>query len=196
MKKRVSILLVLVACLPLLGGSLPAVADSPGNITGGINFTVPEWGDGRFWLRFDVRQVSPDSDEAEGVVNYRLNCTFNGLKWIQARPICVSFGDDNGARAALVVVQIEKYRGFSLVDYDHVGGYAKFWVRDGGTPGTEGDQFNMQSWCDYPKEFWPGEDPGYPNCAWEIPDCDWASYDPDPAPGPHDIDGGNLVIRP
>lgn len=64
------------------------------------------------------------------------------------------------------------------------GEYAKFWVRDGGMPGGEGDQWIMQSYQFEPEwiEFWPADVPP--------PDCE--SFTPDEPEIA--VKGGGLTI--
>lgn len=185
MKKRALILLVLMVLPFMLGGSAPALADSPGKITGGVGFLVPQWGDLRIWIRLNVHEVDPGTHQAAGWCRWKIYSQDLGWRHVGARPTCVVFGEGDDEGTAVLVAQIVSQRGWRSGDYDEVGRYTKFWVRDGGTPGSAGDQWNMQSYQFDPWiEFWPEDEP---------PDCE--SFTPDEDP-PIDVENGNLMIHP
>jgi len=196
MRKRMPILLVLIALPLVLGVSSPTLADGgSGKITGGVNFpAIPEWGDFWLWFRFSVHETEPWDDDgytvnADGRISWQIYSGegIGGEHWrrLTATPVCVTFDEDTeGNPTAVVVAQITSQSGYKFVDYDEVGRYAKFWVRDGGTPGSEGDLWNVQSY-QFPDEFWPEDDP---------PSCDHALYKPGQQAA--DVENGNLAIHP
>jgi hypothetical protein len=179
MKKRILIALVLVTMFLIPGGSAPALADSPGKVTGLAYFPVPEWGDLRIWLSFDVREVNPLTHQATGMVHAQLYSPTDGWKRLDFRPECVVFGTDSDA---VFVVEILRKEGWGQ---GAPGEHGRWWVHDGGTPGKQGDQWMIESsdpenWI----EYWPIDVPA--------PDCE--SFTPDQSP--INVEEGNLVIHP
>ena len=66
------------------------------------------------------------------------------------------------------------------------GEYAYFWMRDGGTPGSQGDMWGNKNYSDEDPflEFWPADDP--PPCEYFVP-----SYGIKPIA----VEGGDLDVR-
>jgi len=170
MRKRIWIVSVLMALL-LLASSAPAWADSPGMVTGGFHFTAAAFGmEG--WMRFDVHATGP-GDLATGWLRWQEYNQTDGWRRVVAHPICVTFGESEGAPAALIVVQIDSRSGWG----DGVAGqYVPMWVRDGGTPGWNGDKFTTASW--------PPQDTA-PDCGYFEPGFFFAT-----------IDEGDVMIHP
>ena len=88
-----------------------------------------------------------------------------------AHPTCVTFSES--AQAAVFVVQIDSRSGWGEGE---PGQYILFWVRDGGTPGWNGDKFTTLTW--------PPQDTA-PDCKYREADFIFAT-----------IDEGNLMIHP
>ncbi len=183
MKKRILIVLVLVTMFLIPGAPAPALADSPGKVTGSAYFPVPDWGNLRIWLNFNVREVNPVTHQATGLVRAQLYSPTDGWKRLDFRPECVVFGtDSDGKKTAVFVVEILRKEGWGQ---GAPGEHGRWWVRDGGTPSKQGDQWMIQSY-DTPNwiEYWPKNIPA--------PDCE--SFTPDELP--ITVNHGNLVIAP
>jgi hypothetical protein len=182
MKKRMFFALALVSALLLAGGVTYVLAEAPPKVTGGVVFPVPQWGDLRIWLRFSVHEVDPVIHAAEGQVNVQIYSPYEGWRRWEGVPVCVKAGGDEAGGTAVMVIKITSKSGWGDGE---PGEHAKFWVRDGGTPASEGDQWMTQSYQWEPewKEFWPKDVPP--------PDCESITLDESPI----DIEGGNLVIH-
>jgi hypothetical protein len=186
MKKRKVILLALIAVLVLFAGSTTALALYNRRITGHVGFFVPEWGPPSnpgvaISMYYDVRELGK-SGRARGQVSWMIYHEDMGWRHVDSRPICVVFGEHEGKSAAVFVARIVNKVGWGPGE---PGEYAYYWVRDGGTPGSEGDQWGSKSYQYDPFiEFWPADDP---------PPCEY--YVPDHPPQPIDVQGGDLVIR-
>jgi len=171
MKRRIALMLVLVAVFLLPGGTAPALADGMSGVTGGIHFAAPDFGmEG--WMRFDVHATGP-GDLATGWLRWQEYRESDGWRRVVAHPICTVFGESEGAPAAVVVVQIDSRTGWGEGE---AGQYVPVWVRDGGTPGWNGDKFATLTW--------PPQDTA-PDCEYGEPGFIFAT-----------IDGGNLMIHP
>jgi hypothetical protein len=190
MKKRVLLVLVLMAAL-VLGGSLIAWADSYGKLTGGMYF-VADWGDKfEVWQEYNVHETEPWENgdgivhNARGHIDYKIFEEGLGWRRVKTTPICVAFSEDpDGTPMATVVVRLDRVEGWG---WGEPGEHSKFFIRDGGTPGSNGDQWNMEYYQVRPEwiEFWPVDVPP-PDCVSNIPenrDFWW------------DISRGNLVIH-
>jgi hypothetical protein len=177
MKKRVLIGLVLITLALLLSG-IPAQADSPRGITGSVRFSDPEWGVDKGWLRINIHEVNPEKDEARGQAHWLEYNSDEGWRHVFSQVTCIAFGDDVGqdAQSATFVVQITRKIGWGALE---PGQYVKFWVRDGGTPGREGDEWTTL--------FWPENDDDD-----TVPAC---GYETAPAEYRVPVNGGNLVIH-
>ena len=170
MKERIVLVLLLAAVFLLPGGAAPALAGGMRGVTGGIHFTASAFGmEG--WMRFDVHATEP-GDLARGWVRWQEYSEANGWRRVVAHPVCVAFGESADAPAAVVVVQIDSRSGWGEGD---AGQYVPVWVRDGGTPGWNGDQFATLTW--------PPQDVA-PPCEYGEPGFIFAT-----------IDGGNLTIH-
>jgi hypothetical protein len=182
MKKRIVLVLMLVAVFLLPGGTAPALADGMRGVTGGIYMFVPQWGDLRVWLTFDVHELDPDSHAATGIVRAQLFSPNDGWKRLDFRAECVKFDTDaQGKQTAVFIVEILRKDGWGQ---GLPGEHGRFWVRDGGTPGTQGDQWINQSYSLDPWiEYWPTTLPA--------PDCE--SFTPDQPPP--EVMASNLVIH-
>lgn len=175
-----TLMIVTLLGVPLVA---PAAAASPDpQLTGGIQFSAPGWGDLTIWQQYGVRQVDPSTHEATGIVNWKIYSPTDGWRSIDARATCLAVTDQpNGSKTAVVVARLVSVQGWGG---GKPGEHAKFWVRDGGTPGAAGDQWMMESFQWDPwLEFWPDNVPA-PNCE---------SFSPDDAP--FNVEHGNLVIR-
>ena len=182
MKARIVLVVVLVAMLLLPGGAASALAGGTSKVTGGIQFFAEAWGDLRIWQQYSVHQVDPDTHAATGHVNWKIYSPTDGWRSIDARATCLAVTAElDGSKTAVVVARIVSKRGWGDGE---PGEYARFWVRDGGTPGAKGDQWNNQSASLDPwYEFWPAN---------AEPDCE--SFTPDQTT-PFDVTAGNLVIH-
>jgi hypothetical protein len=153
---------------------------------------VADWGD-RFevWQRYEIQQTEPwvpgIGVNARGKVNYQIYHEGMGWRRLQTTPICIAFGEDpaDGTPMATMVLRIDRVLGWGS---GNPGEHTKFFIRDGGTPGAEGDQWSMQYYDWYPDEFWPADEPP--------PDCTYEPEDPDAKiESWWDISRGNLTIH-
>jgi hypothetical protein len=174
MKKQLLAMLVLMILAFTLSG-MPVLADSPRGITGGIGFASPEWGVDRGWIRINVHEVT--LEEGRGWARWQEYNTDAGWRRVSSRVKCVAFGEDVGddEQTAVFVVQITSKRGWGALE---PGQHVKFWVRDGGTPGSTGDEWSTV--------FWPADDD------YTAPACDYESV---PADFRVPVSGGNLVVH-
>lgn len=181
MKRRILIILVLMGLLLTIGGSAPALAWFPRRITGDIGFTAPpEWGiDLLLWIHFSVYEINPVTHRGWGQCSWMIWNEELGWRYLDSRLSCVMFGEHEGKPAAAFVSQIVRRMGWGEGE---PGEYAYFWVRDGGTPGSEGDQFGINYYSLDPFiEFWPEDEP--PPCEYLTPD------------ERIDVEGGDLAIH-
>lgn len=181
MRRRIIILLLLVASVLMLGGSAPALAGGPRKITGGVRFTFFEVPLFEYWGEMNLHEVTPQIGEAnaEGMWNWREYNDMEDFGWrrIWGHPVCVAFGQDVGEdpQTAVVVVQIDRIRGWWW-DWEDVGAHWKLWLRDGGTPASDGDQIGIVA------IFPVGE---APTCEYQDPLLG----------GPFPLEEGNLAIH-
>jgi hypothetical protein len=123
MQKRFWVLLIsmMAVCL-VLGGSVSATADTARKITGGFIsrgfFTVAQG-----WFNFSIHEVGSGPDGARGWVKWKEYDEDLGWRRVQARAICVAFGEYVGQPAATVVVQIDNRTGWGE---GNPGDYMKF----------------------------------------------------------------------
>ena len=184
MKHRsiVSTLLIVVVLSAALVA--PAAAGSSGlKLTGGIQLSAPGWGDLTIWQQYNVQQVNAVTHAARGIVNWKIYSPNDGWRSIDARAICLAVTNQpDGSQTAIVVARLISVKGWGG---GARGEYARFWLRDGGAPGSAGDQWMMQSYQWDPEwiEFWPADG--------AAPDCE--SFNPDePA---FNVEHGNLAIH-
>ena len=178
MKKRIFIgVSVLVALLTVVG-LLTAQAKASPKVTGDVGFE--SWGM-EIDLTFSVKESNP---AASVKVTAKA-----GSDYLEYVPICVTFTKDGtGLPIAVMVLKVTQTTRTD-VGTGLIGEYGIWMVRDGGTPGTNGDQWTVQSYQDPPKEwieYWPAnEEP--PGCEDFNPslDSNWAQ----------DVVEGNLVIH-
>lgn len=171
MKKRIVLMLALIATFLLPGGTRPVLADGIRGVTGGIHFTASAFGmEG--WMRFDVH-AAESGNLASGWLRWQEYNESDGWRHLIAHPTCVVFSESGGAPAAAFVVQIDSKSGWGEGE---PGQYILFWVRDGGTPGRNGDQFTTLTW--------PPQGTA-PDCEYSEPGFLFAT-----------IDAGNLMIHP
>jgi hypothetical protein len=176
MKKRIFFVSVLLTLALTLAGS-PVLADGPGGITGGVRFASPEWGVDQGWIRLTVHEVNPETQEAAGWVRWQEYNADGGWRHLSSQVICAAFGEDAGedGQTAVFVVQVTSKRGWGALE---PGQHVKFWVHDGGTPGSAGDEWSTL--------FWPADDDySVPACGYE-----WVPVEYRVA-----VTGGNLVIH-
>ena len=168
MKARIVLVVMLVAVFLLPGGTVSAGAGGPSKITGGIHFVASAFGmEG--WMNFDIHATGPGGG-ARGWLRWREYSESQGWRHVVAHPICVTFS--GSAPTAVFVVQIDSRSGWGEGEQ---GQYILFWVRDGGTPGRNGDQFTTLTW---PPQYEPLA------CTYTEPSFIFAT-----------IDGGNLMIH-
>ena len=184
MKRRIVLVLVLVAMFLLPDGTAPLLASGMRGITGGIGFEPPDWGMYfRVWQEYDVHQVDPSTHEAKGMIHAQVYTPMFGWKrlWFEAE--CVSFGEVDGRPAATVVATIVRREGWDdIPTAGDPGEYLKWQLIDGGTPGASGDVWRLQ-YYDYDNfvEYWPT----YPDGGCDDFCADETNY----------VDYGNLVIH-
>lgn len=194
MKKQVLVLLVLVAVLLLSGGSLPALAESYGKVTGGIQYTMdfyapfPNMVLTRAWTEFNVLAVEPwiDADgqthNAKGWFRWKTYHEYTG--WVSARVdvSCVVFGEDANGPYAVTSGKVVKE---DMQGPTVLGSYWVHKVYDNGTPGREGDLFGY---------FVGDKSPGWSYDAV----CNVPEGKPDYETGWHleyPVERGNLVVH-
>jgi hypothetical protein len=180
-----------LAVLLVLVSTMAAEAGAHRKLTGGM-FFVADWGDRyEVWQQYNVQETEPWVDEhgivhnAIGQVNYKIyNERMGGWRHVQTTPICIAFGEDlDGTSMAQVVLRIDGVRGWG---WGEPGEHSIFYIRDGGTPGRDGDQWNMEYYQVNPWiEFWPVDVPP--------PDC--TSSRPDHMDLWWEISRGNLTIH-
>jgi hypothetical protein len=159
MKKRVLFLVALVAVLLISGGPLPALADAPGKVTGGIQYTMelyapfPEIVWTRAWSEFNVVEVDPWIDPNGQTHNakgwYHIKTYHENTGWLAARVdvSCVAFGQDGAGSYALISGKVVSVRG---LEPEPLGTYWVHKVYDNGTPGREGDLFGYYAGDAFP----------------------------------------------
>jgi hypothetical protein len=182
MKRRVLIVVGLAVLLVLLG-SVSALAWSARRVKGDVAFhSPPEWYVDpplKLWMHFDVLKVGRKGDRAWGQVSWMIHSETDGWRYFDSRPTCVVFGEHDGKPAAAIVTQITERIGWG---WGEPGEYAYFWVRDGGAPASEGDQWGMSYYSFDPFiEFYPEDEP--PPCEYFTPDL------------LIDMEGGDLTVR-
>jgi hypothetical protein len=184
MKKRIVLVLVLVAAFLLPGGTRPALAKRISGVTGGVGLEPPDWGDYfRVWIEFNVHQSNPSTYEADGTITARVYNPTLGWKRLWFKAECVSFGKVDGKPAATLVAKIERREGWDNISTaGDPGEYLKWQLIDGGTPGSRGDVWRLQ-YYDYGHfvEYWPT----YPDGGCDNFRADETNY----------VDYGNLVIH-
>jgi len=169
MRKRIVFIVMLVAAFLLTTGMTPALADGMRGVTGGIHFTAAAFGmEG--WMQSNVHATG--EGKASGWLRWQEYNEIDGWRRVIAHPTCVVFSESSGAPAAAFVVQIDSRRGWGEGE---PGQYILFWVRDGGTPGRNGDEFTTLTW--------PPQDAPL-DCVYSEPGFIFAT-----------IDAGNLVIH-
>jgi len=175
MKKRIFIgVSVLVALLTVVG-LLTAQAKASPKVTGDVGFE--SWGM-EIDLTFSVKESNPGTHAASGKVTAKAASDY--LEYV---PICVTFTkDETGLPIAVMVLKVTQTTRTD-VGTGKIGEYGMWMVRDGGTPGTNGDQWTVQSYQDEPWiEYWPAND--------KPPGCEDFNSN-----GAQDVDEGNLVIH-
>jgi hypothetical protein len=183
------VVLVLMAVLLMFGGSTSVLAKSARKVTGGVNF---EAFGSRIWMNYNIHETDPATGTAEGRVAWKMynegQTENNGWRYLVARVDCVTFGEDvvNGdPQAAVFRGQIISKEGWGP---GAPGMWLRWWVRDGGTPSVNVDQWASQLRGAFPDEFWPEN---------ERPGCDyfWPGVSPNTPPQPFDLEKGNLTIH-
>lgn len=182
MAKRILMVLVLVAVLTLVGSRF-AQATAFRRVEGDVAYrSPPEWYIDpplKIWMHYDVQQIGR-SHHVSGQVSWMMYSETDGWRYLDSRPTCMVIGEHEGKPSAVIVTQIVERIGWG---WGEPGEYAYFWVRDGGTPGSEGDQWGMAYYSFDPfTEFYPANDP--PPCEYFTPFLQIA------------IEGGDLDIRP
>jgi hypothetical protein len=142
MKTRTVMLFALLALPLVLGQLTPALADEGGlSATGDLEFTAEEFGIDQGLMHFNIRQVSAEAHAAEGTLNWEEHSEDEGWRKRMSHAICMVPGDD--PKKAVVVVQIDGSEGWGEGD---PGQYLTFWIYDGGTPATAGDDVQTVNW--------------------------------------------------
>ena len=185
MNRRMTVALVTLVTLIIgIAWAPPAQARSQRTITGNVEFPISAWEPGlRIWFHFDVQEVRPADHQATGYVSWTIYSPSLGWRYVSGTPTCAAFDKDRGDQStAVIVVELRSKRGWGA---GQPGEFARFWVRDGGQPGHQGDQWGLQSYDEANFiEFWPATEE--PNCTSKFY-FDW--------PTPVDIEGGNLTIH-
>jgi hypothetical protein len=183
MKKRILIVAALTIVLGLVG-STSASAWFLRRVQGDIGFhSPPQWGADPpvlLWMHYDVTEINSRTHRAVGRVSWILfKEEFGGWRYVDSRPVCVVFGEHEGKPAAAIVTRLTERVGWGPGE---PGDYAYYWVRDGGTPASEGDAWGSQVYSTDPfVEFHPPDDP---------PPCEYFT------PGlPIDSEAGDLNIQ-
>jgi hypothetical protein len=110
-----------------------------------------------------------------------------GWRRLVARVKCVTFGEDvDGAdpQTAVISGQIISKTGWGA---GVPGEWFRFWVLDGGLPSKNMDQWGVQNYGPFPKEFWPEDE--NPGCGYFVPP------EVEHGSGPFDAENGNLMIH-
>ena len=182
---------VLVACQPV---KPLAETVQPRQLQGEIFLPgVEQWGGVAVSLRFDVREVNPETHEAAGFVDWR---NFQPQppdgepywKAVDGDARYIFFGADvpgGDPNTVVVIPQITSKLGWGQGE---PGEYGYFWFRDGGE--TEPDQwgmryYSMDPWYEFYPAGQPPIEPGYFTAA---------EMQADDPVLPLDIEGGNLTI--
>jgi hypothetical protein len=175
MNKKVLVSLGILMMLVMVLGVVNVQARTPRKITGGF-FSVDFFGIDRGQFTFNIHEVDKATGEARGSAHWKEYREDLGLRRVRAYPVCVDFGEYQGQPAAVFVVKVYSIDGWQdPVEFE--GELFKFWVLDGGTPGTKGDAWSTIG-------PWPPtdnlEDYG---CAYEDPAFQFP------------VNGGNLVVH-
>ena len=163
-----------------------ALASAPRMLTGDVGFFVPEWGNAVIKMTFDVHEANLVSHAASGIVTVQLNSDY-GSKNLSFAPTCMYFGEDNTSKPTLILVMKVTETTVTEAGTGLVGEYAKWLVRDGGTPGSKGDEITIKSYQLDPTwiEYWPAGSP---------PDC--TTFESTPGyEYPIPVKEGNLTIH-
>jgi hypothetical protein len=147
--------LLIASVVPVVGGQSPAKA------TGGIQFYMNDESGNRVraWVEFEAHLVTPDG-AAKGQARYH---DAQGNK-LTVNITCIAVWDDYAVFSGPVVS--------TNVD-EWTGKWFTIWVRDGGSPGTKGDQIGGQTF---------DADPG---CAAGSAPAEWSP-----------VTAGDLVVHP
>jgi hypothetical protein len=184
MKKRIFSGAFILVALLIVTGLLVAQAKATPKATGDVGFE--SWGM-KIQLTFDVKETDPVTHVATGKVTAKA-----GADYLEYTPICVRFDQQDGKPIAIMVLKITQTNR-SVVGTGLVGEYGKWMVLDGGTPGSNGDQWtvqsyqpptNLETWEDW-IEYWPADG--------EPPSC--ADFTPHPSDATQNVIEGNLVIH-
>ena len=161
MKKRIISGTLVLATLLIVVGLLIAQAKRIPKVTGDVGFD--SWGM-EIQLTFDVKETDPVTHQAMGKVTAKA-----AEDYLEFVPICISFGQEDGKPNAIMVLKVTQTTR-SDVGMGLIGEYGKWMVLDGGTPGSNGDQWTVQSYQPPTNletwegwiEYWPadGEPPG------------------------------------
>jgi len=143
MKKRVLMVLPVMAVLLLAVGSIAASATFARKVTGDIEFTmpfglVPPPNMAQCQAEFDVHEAA-DGRPVKGSYHWRGYNAQTGWVWVDFQVNCVTFHYDEDGPFAVFSGPVTDTGG---PDYWTVkeGEYVAIWVRDGGTPGRKGDR--------------------------------------------------------
>jgi hypothetical protein len=143
-------ILTIVACISLLGVLLvtPLYAKESQKITGGVFYqmlfgalppTVDRTADS--WAEFSIN-ANPETGDVKGTYRWRAYNPITGWLSSFVEVECVSFGSDETGNYAVFSGLVT---GGSWEDLH--GMYTAIWVRDGGTPGSEGDEWGFYANC-------------------------------------------------
>jgi len=196
MKKRLLLVLVLITLVLTMAGSTSALADSPPRTTGGVQFSLdyavtPPNGDpsSRNWGHFHA--VERPDGSAKGRYTWISYNAYSGWLRMDTKIDCVTFHQDaDGVPIAIFVGEVTRmqppdpYEWWDAPFWFYPGQYVKMWVRDGGSPGRNGDEIGFYL------DLGAGASPSFdehPTCAQEV----LGQFLTPPLP----VEAGNLVVH-
>jgi hypothetical protein len=163
MSKRILVGLLLAAVLLLAVGALPASATAARKVTGDVEFTMPfgavppgEDPMAQCRAEFDAHEAV-DGRPVKGSYHWKGYNAYTGWVWANIQVTCVTFDPECQTAVFSGPVTSAGPAWWGV----EAGEYLAIWVRDGGTPGSDGDAIGFYI-GDEPPAFTadPGCDPG------------------------------------
>ena len=184
MKRQALCLGILLTVLLATTACSPTLAPAPRLIGGGVRYTQPVGAENEFmapcWATFAIQADA--KGDVTGLYHW-LTIPFPGVVGIlEGEVLCVDFSETEAGPEAVFSVRITRLENWP--DFGCSVNYAKIWIRDGGTPGTEGDLIGFYVGSPDQEGCGPGwtKDPG---CATDAADL-LLSFP---------VEAGNLMIR-